>query len=266
MNSPICKKWAVLILTCNGLDNTKKCLYSLKKHSCDYSVYILDNGSRDETVKWLQENKEELNITFIYSSHENLGLPYGRNYLIKSLFNEPYVVFIDNDIEFTEPWQDQTEYCLNCEQIGLVGHNGAYYVRTGEKLDPVVLIELLNKHSVFWQKDKFWQIDAVYGYFMAIKKENLNHAKFDTNLPFWYEDNDFCFQIRYNLNMEVVALPFLNIIHYGHVSSVSVNIIHSPSTAMYRQAWDYMIRKWKFAFRYMMSQNPTETNYFKFFQ
>ena len=69
------KEANITVVTYNRLDLTKKCLESLQNNTMyPYKLTIIDNGSTDGTLEWLEDNQ----YNFI-SLGENLGIAKGYN-------------------------------------------------------------------------------------------------------------------------------------------------------------------------------------------
>jgi len=91
-------KIAVITITCNRLELTKKYLSELKdKNNTKFEHIIVDNGSTDGTVEWLFEN----DYTVIRLS-KNVGvykaLKIGIKY-VKDNINPDYIIKYDDDCE-----------------------------------------------------------------------------------------------------------------------------------------------------------------------
>jgi len=88
-------KVSIIILTWNGLDYTKKCMESLEESvtnkKCD--VYVVDNGSIDETLEYLRG----LDWINVIENKENLGFVRGNNIAINRI-TEGDIILLNNDI------------------------------------------------------------------------------------------------------------------------------------------------------------------------
>ena len=95
---------SVIILTWNGLEYTKKCLSSLRNLTTynDYEVIIVDNGSTDDTLKYL----DSLDWVTVIKNQENLGFVKGNNIGLAKT-EDSDVIFLNNDIIITQSdWID----------------------------------------------------------------------------------------------------------------------------------------------------------------
>lgn len=103
-------KVAVLTLTRDRLDSTKRCFESLKQNAgCDYEHYVLDQGSEDGTCDWLQEWSEATpddTVRHVEFARANIGISRGINRLLTVARECPdydVIVKLDNDCELTTP-------------------------------------------------------------------------------------------------------------------------------------------------------------------
>ncbi len=88
-------KTSVLVLTYNSEKYIKKCIDSLLS-SIDKGdeIIVLDNNSKDNTVKILEKYSNKINI---YLCNKNLGVAQGRN-VLSNLAKNDVLSFIDSDI------------------------------------------------------------------------------------------------------------------------------------------------------------------------
>ena len=92
-----------VILTWNSSQHILNCLNSITnsmQHSqLTYEVFIIDNGSTDDSVMLIKEYESELKglIKPIYLDH-NTGTTYSRNLAIKKASGK-YIAVLDSDVE-----------------------------------------------------------------------------------------------------------------------------------------------------------------------
>lgn len=108
---------SIMMITYNRLELTKITISNLiNKTPEQYNLIIVDNGSTDGTVEYLQI----LNNTKLILNKENLGIGRGRNqalYEADKLGTDWYVSF-DNDIDVPKNWLS--------ECIGILKSNPSY--------------------------------------------------------------------------------------------------------------------------------------------
>jgi GT2 family glycosyltransferase len=89
----------VLILTHNGLPLTVRCVESIRKQNCETRVCIIDNGSKDGTVPWAEENGYLLD-----ASPLNAGVSAGWNHGLNRIFEKhPKCLVVGSDT-WLPPW------------------------------------------------------------------------------------------------------------------------------------------------------------------
>jgi hypothetical protein len=93
---------AVVILNWNGLVFLKKFLPLIHDFSVSdkTAIWMADNGSSDDSVKWVRENFPEVKISDL---GKNYGFAGGYNQALKSI-KADYYVLINSDIEVTKDW------------------------------------------------------------------------------------------------------------------------------------------------------------------
>jgi GT2 family glycosyltransferase len=110
-------KIALFTLTKDRYNYTKLMLESLKKTThIDYAHFIIDQGSKDQTISELQNTDESVKV---YVLPKNIGLNRGLNFAINAVGSDyDILVKVDNDALFiTDNW---LEKCLNVFEEKLV--------------------------------------------------------------------------------------------------------------------------------------------------
>jgi len=100
-------KVALFTLTKDRLEYTKRTFESLtKKTHVSYDHFILDQNSKDGTVKWLEQFTHQLGKCYVYPLTLNIGINRGVNFIIEKIGKEyDIIVKIDNDVEIkTDGW------------------------------------------------------------------------------------------------------------------------------------------------------------------
>lgn len=101
---------SIMLVTFNRLELTKRMLNSFFKNiDSNYRLIIVDNGSTDGTVEWLQQLKPEGSLCQGYHTHfneKNMGIAIGRNQglLISNKYQDSWLCTIDNDVELHQGW------------------------------------------------------------------------------------------------------------------------------------------------------------------
>jgi len=107
----------IVILNWNRLDLTKNCLASLAEQSYqDYMVIVIDNGSSDGSVEWL-----EIQDLKLIKNPKNLGFARAINQGISEALNDgcKYVVSLNNDTKPAKTWLNElVDYMDNHPLVG----------------------------------------------------------------------------------------------------------------------------------------------------
>ncbi|MBT4298400.1 MAG: glycosyltransferase family 2 protein [Flavobacteriaceae bacterium] len=93
-------KVAIVILNWNGLNHLKKFLPSVVKHSDKHNIYVIDNNSSDNSVKYLNKNYPKIKLII---NSKNYGYAKGYNLGLKEIKEEVYCL-LNNDVQVTEGW------------------------------------------------------------------------------------------------------------------------------------------------------------------
>jgi len=108
---------SIVVLTWNGLRYTKDCLESVRKHTYpDYELIVVDNGSTDGTVEWLE--KRDLKLI---RNETNRGYAAGVNQGVKTAAGRN-ILLLNSDTVVTAGWLDRMLDVLYIEpNVGMVG-------------------------------------------------------------------------------------------------------------------------------------------------
>lgn len=211
------KKLSVVILTCNQLSDTLKCLKSLNPASCtadDVEVILVDNGSSDNTADEVERNFPEVTVLILPL---NAGVAAGRNAGIKKAEGK-YIVLLDNDtlpskelIHSMMKYMDDNPGCgLAAPQLvnadGSVQPNFKRYPGLCEKIRNVVGQSKVNRGG---------EIHPCYvmGACQIFRSELIEKVGLlDENIFYGPEDADFCLRISAS-GYTVDAIPELTLVH-----------------------------------------------------
>lgn len=98
------KDLAVIILNWNGLHLLKQFLPTAAQHSItsDTDLIVADNGSTDESVKWVEDNFPQVKVLKL---DKNYGFAEGYNKVINAT-RYRYTVLLNSDVEVTAGWTE----------------------------------------------------------------------------------------------------------------------------------------------------------------
>ena len=93
-------KLAIVILNYNGIDFLRKFMSNTVKHSKEFAIYVIDNNSSDDSLRYL--NDEFPNVKTI-KNDSNLGYAGGYNQGLKQIDSE-YYILLNSDVEVVKGW------------------------------------------------------------------------------------------------------------------------------------------------------------------
>lgn len=116
-------KLSIVILTYNNLELNRKCLESIYENTLyqDTEVIVVDNGSTDGTILYLQEmDRIKSNLKVIYNP-ENTGFAAGNNLGIQAAKGD-YIVLLNNDTIVTKGWElSLLRHMVEDPKLGMCG-------------------------------------------------------------------------------------------------------------------------------------------------
>lgn len=233
-------KKALVALCNNNLDVTKKFINcALEELDSSYDLYILDNGSTDDSYKYLQEVKSNLKDTqmdmYVLRSETNLGFSGGNNKLLNWLLQNnkelaelnhqaqdfySNIILVNNDILFTkEALERLVLVCNSSKEVGATGPisnnvSGIQKVNIDDLTDQTYK---QYAEKLLQSKDTHvGEVGLLIGFCLCLKtsivKEiGLLDERFGIGS---YEDNDYCLRIR-NAGYKLAMVKESLIYHYG---------------------------------------------------
>ena len=207
---------SIIIPYCNANEFTEECLRSIKKHTKDYEIILIDNGSKD----LLELSENEMSICLI-RNEENLGFPKAVNQGLARAKGD-YLCVLNNDIIVVPGWAERLIWHLECG-IDVIGP------RTNSISGPQALlvdrydnIEELNRESEsLYKREKhnrfpFYRLVA----FCVVMRRWVYEmiGGFDEVFsPGNYEDDSYCLEaIDKGFKLAVANDVFMH--HWGSVT------------------------------------------------
>ncbi|EGG32426.1 glycosyltransferase, group 2 family protein [Paenibacillus sp. HGF5] len=242
---------SIIILTWNGLEYSQKCINSLLEKTIftNYELVILDNGSTDGTIEYLESTYKYTSNVKIVKNPINEGFVKGNNKAIQFCNPENDIIMLNNDIIVTQKnWLELLqESAYSSDQIGVVGcrmlglngelqHAGTYiYPETfwgqqigGNEVD-------INQYSVLRE------VQGVIFACVYIKREVLSLiGGLDEDYFSYFEDTDFCLRAIEN-GYKIVCDGRVSMLHY-HNTSTKINKVNfsemfSNSQRIFKNKW-----------------------------
>jgi GT2 family glycosyltransferase len=220
-------RFSVIIPNYNGLIYLKDCFDSLRK--TDYQnleVIMVDNGSTDESVAYVEDNFPEVKVV---RSDRNLNYSGGNNLGIQHATGE-YVVLLNNDTEVTPRWihplleafkSDRKLAACQPKILSMNDHSmfeyagaaGGYMDRFGYPFLRGRIFDTLEKDVGQYDapSDLFWTSGAA----MAIRKQVLDETGLlDEDFILHMEEIDLCWRMHL-LGYRLSVRPDSVVYHHG---------------------------------------------------
>lgn len=169
-------KVAVLSLTRDRLEYTQRSFASLRENAgCDYTHFVLDQGSDDDTDHWLEHYDAE-----VIWLKENVGIHRGMNLLLAHAGEgwDAYVTF-DNDCEVTMPGTLATAARVAHEGNWIVSPTVRGLINTPA---PGAVVEVAG--------EKIGSFYALGGIFRAMPGRFARDFRFNEQQPNWGGDEN----------------------------------------------------------------------------
>gem|GEM_PF-2575131 len=225
--------FVAIITTHNNLHSTNRLVQSLLcavVPPC--MVVIADDASTDETQDWADSH----GFVFVRC---NTGGNVSRNRQIAvnalkrrfTFAGDPFVVFLDNDIEVSEGWWGPIASILHDHpDIGILAPRKVYGSGTqgGAPHNDAPAAETVQNigNRLYFNGGSFPVLldrplvypDYVESACMVVRPEVWRTCEWDAQFPIFYEDVDYCFQAR-AAGFEVCATASATVIHHAHTTS-----------------------------------------------
>ena len=162
-------EFSVNLLAHNSKDDVVRCIESIQRSVGEHTIEIvvIDNGSTDETLPYLQqlarqgdltgEDGQRINLHVLFADH-NMGFATGRNATMR-VSRGHFIVLMDTSIEVKGDIWTPLATTLANPLVGVIGPYG------------LVTEDLRDFHESLGP-----QVDAVEGYLMAFRRELLSEV------------------------------------------------------------------------------------------
>ncbi len=213
------KMVSIIILNWNGINFTQPCIQSIRRNT-DYKpfeIIVVDNGSREQEARELQQMKENGLIDKLILNKSNNGFSGANNQGLRVAKGD-YFILLNNDTIVKKGWlHELVEAAESDESIGIVQpdlpeaegkqqpYSGGFIDDSGtgrfilkEKHNAVQQIEQAGGAAFFFKKSLFEKIGFL--------DEGFN--------PIYFEESDYCARAR-RAGAKCVFAPKSVVIHFG---------------------------------------------------
>lgn len=211
----------VVVLNWNAFKDTDECLHSLKKVEYpNLQVVVVDNGSSDDSPEQIRNNHPD--ITLI-SCDVNRGIAAGYNHGIEFSLQAgaEYIVVMNNDLIFDPKFLSEMVTTMKrWPQSGVIMPKIYYYDepeviwstggRTRWMPSNILLRDRQKLDGPSLQAEEV--IEFAPSCCLLLNKDVCKEVLFDENYFFYYDDWDFCLEVR-KKGWEIIFSPSSHIWH-----------------------------------------------------
>ncbi len=241
---------SIIVLTWNALNYTKLCAAALLKHTDPrHELVFVDNGSRPDTVQYLQDLAEKHSRVKVILNGKNLGFAAGNNVGMAAA-NGRHVCLLNSDTVVTEGWlENMLDHLISDSRIGLVGPM-TNSITGGQKLEKVDYDEVTCEGlDAFAGKitsalaGKNQETRWLVGFAMLIRDELIERlgGLDETFGQGNYEDTDYCLRAFVGGFAGVIAADSF-VHHFGSRSFVDGKVDYADELRkkheIFRKKWD----------------------------
>jgi len=215
-----------MILNYNGEKFLKSYMPSIVQNSPEASIYLIDNGSNDNSINYIKKNFPLIKLVL---HKKNLGFCDGYNKAVNEIDAE-LICFMNNDVTVKSKWlppiinhfkknpktviaQPHILDLKNPEYFEYAGAAGGFIDRLGY---PYCRGRVFNKiEKDFGQFDKTQKIFWASGACFFIRKETFNSLNgFDSDFFAHQEEIDLCWR-AFNRGLDIVSIGKSKVFHLG---------------------------------------------------
>lgn len=216
---------AIVILNWNGKELLEKFLPSVCKHSENAQIYIADNASTDDSIKFIRDVYPSIQII---QNEQNFGFAKGYNEALKKI-DSPFYLLLNNDVEVTSGWLNSLMGQMKNVNVAAVqpkilshikknefehaGANGGFLDRDYFPFCRGRIFEVTEKdnHQYDTAMEVFWTSGAA----MLIRSEVFHQVKgFDDDFFAHMEEIDLCWRIK-KMGYQLMIEPKAVVYHLG---------------------------------------------------
>ena len=251
-----------VILTWNSERYISKCLESLLRdldeNQFSYEIFVVDNGSTDNTAEIINSYKEKVpQCIFPIYLKKNMGTTFSRNLALRKS-KGAYIVILDSDVEVMKGTiRPLIKIFQEYQNVGIVapkllyptGHvqkSVDHFPTLFNKLKRYFFLKVIERRGEKEQIKSITEVDYAISAMWILKKDVLNNVGFlDEAIFYAPEDVDYC--LRTWLSGYIVAYdPKVAAIHHTQEASRGFKV--NRLTVEHIRGLIYYFRKHKYFF------------------
>jgi GT2 family glycosyltransferase len=185
------------MLTCNGLDVTRRCIESLQTHTPEpHELVLVDNGSTDGTLEYLRS----LSGAVVIENGRNLGFGAGCNLGIAASVGER-ILLLNNDVVVTDGWLATLHDALDADPEAALAGPRTNRITGEQQVDDVgydvATLVGLDAWAAGWASEhagRREQIRRLVGFCILLERDVVDRiGGFDLRYGIGnFEDDDLC--------------------------------------------------------------------------
>ncbi|WP_029917864.1 glycosyltransferase family 2 protein [Pelobacter seleniigenes] len=255
-----------VILTWNSSGYLRKCFRSLMRvlsdSSYSYEIFVVDNGSTDDSAKIIDEFCREDNSIHLIQLEQNIGTTKSRNIALRRCRGE-YICILDSDIEFEgNVFPDLLQVLSRSDDIGMVVPQLIYPSGKWQKsVDRFPTLPHKIRRFFFLRQIEAGEwaevgnngfscektVDYAISAFWLLKRDVLEKiGLLDEKIFYAPEDVDFCLRVWKGGN-SIVYVPSRRAIHHTQEISRGMNL--NKAKMEHIKGLFYFFVKHKYLFR-----------------
>jgi GT2 family glycosyltransferase len=216
---------SIIIPFYNQEKYTWNCLNYLNKNLSNkypYEIILIDDNSPEtydfSLIEGVNIIKNTTNLGFLKNINKGINASKGE-----------YIYILNNDTEVGENFLDELFFVF--ENFKNVGAVGSMLLNPDSTLQEAgsVFLKNFDIHQIVRNKEPhnpevnyIYQVDYCSGCSLLFKKhkdDGVTLNLFDEIFaPAYFEETDFCFDLKYNQNKNIYYTPFSKVLHYDGVS------------------------------------------------
>lgn len=247
------KKVTGCIVTYNNIGTIGAAVSTLLKNTaCDFTLYIVDNGSTDGTVEFVRDNFPQVKLII---SSSNIGFGAGHNSIMQMLDSDYHAIINPDIILRDDVIAKMTDYLEEREDVGMLSPKIEFpdgrpqilgkripkpYYLVASRLRGKAPGKILSDYAMLNEDMSVpRQIENATGCFMVIRTELFKRlGGFDPRYFMFFEDCDLTREV--NKISKVYYFPYATVYHeWGRESKkdMKLKIIQIGSMLKYYSKW-----------------------------